>query len=117
MNLSQVTIESQPEDSSPKFRAEEARLLKILEALQEIQSSKGWSTLKTEVFDNLVNVLEKELRTEAERLDPNASKLNRIVGKLEWARRYSDLQKFEGEKRVELKSIRLQLHGKTEETG
>lgn len=114
MNNSQV-IDSQPsEDVSPKLRAEEARLLRIVEALQAIQSSKEWSSLKTEVFDNLVNVLDKDLRTEAERPDPSSNKLNRIMGKLEWARRYSDLGKFENEKRVELQNVRIQLYGKPE---
>lgn len=117
MNLSQVTIDlsDKPEtDIKPKLQAEEARLLRIIEALRGILQSKEWSTLKTELFDNLVNVLEKDLRTEAEKPDPSANKLNRIMGKLEWARRYADLQKFESEKRVELQNIRLQIHGKSE---
>lgn len=118
MNLSSVQIDlgdAPKEGNSPRLNAEEARLVTVIEALQSIQSSKAWSTLKTEVFDNLVNVLEKELRTEAERLDPSTNKLNRIMGKLEWARRYSDLQKFENEKRVELQNVRIQLHGKKPE--
>lgn len=116
MNLSQVTIElqEQPQDNNPKLRTEEARLVRIVEALQEVQKSKAWSTLKTEVFDNLVNVLEKDLRTEAEKPDPNPNKLNRIAGEMKWARRYSDLQRFENEKRVELQNIRTQLNGKSE---
>lgn len=116
MNLSQVTIaiEEQPQDNSPKLRTEESRLVRIVEALQEVQSSKAWSTLKTEVFDNLVNVLEKDLKTEAEKPDPNTNKLNRIAGEMKWTRRYSDLSKFENEKRVELQNIRIQLHGKTD---
>ena len=118
MNNSQVKIElnSEPnEDISQRLRAEEARLLRIVEALQAVQSSKEWSSLKTEVFDNLVNVLERDLRTEAEKPDPEPNKLNRIMGKLEWARRFSDLHKFENEKRVELQNVRLQLYGKNTE--
>lgn len=118
MNNSQIHIDPQPthsEDIAPKLRSEEARVLRIVENLQTIQGSKEWSSLKTEVFDNLVNVLEKELRIEAEKNDPSTNKLNRIMGKLEWARRYSDLQKFENEKRVELQNLRLQLYGKKSE--
>lgn len=117
MNNSQVLTDSFSEasdDFAPRLRKEEARLLRIVEALQAVQSSKEWSSLKTEVFDNLVNVLEKDLRTESEKIDPEPNKLNRIMGKLEWARRYSDLQKFENEKRVELTNVRQQLYGKTE---
>ena len=118
MNNSQVKIDIQPENNGdivPRLRAEEARLLRIVEALQAVQSSKEWSSLKTEVFDNLVNVLERDLRTEAEKLDPSSNKQNRIMGKLEWARRFSDLHKFENEKRVELQNVRLQLYGKKPE--
>lgn len=116
MNLSQVSIEIEKtqEDNKPKLRSEEARLVRIVEALQEVQSSKAWSTLKTEVYDNLVNVLDKDIRTEAEKSDPDPNKLNRIAGEVKWARRYSDLAKFENEKRVELQNIRIQLHGKSD---
>lgn len=102
-------------DVTPRLSAEEARLVRIIDAIQKIQDSKEWSSLKTEVFDNLVNVLEKELKTEAEKSDPSTNKLNRIMGRLEWARRYSDLHKFENEKRVELQNIRQQLYGKKTE--
>lgn len=115
MNNSQITIDLPKElDISPKLRTEEARLVRIVEALQEVQKTKGWSTLKTEVFDNLVNVLEKDLKTEAEKPDPSTNKLNRIAGEMKWARRYSDLPKFENEKRVELQNIRTQLNGNSE---
>lgn len=117
MNLSQVSIkieDSPQENIEPKLRTEESRLTRIIEALQEVQSSKAWSTLKTEVFDNLVNVFEKDLKTEAEKNDPDPKKLNRISGEMKWARRYSDLSKFENEKRIELQNIRTQLHGKSD---
>lgn len=116
MNLSQVSVEiteAQP-DNKPKLRSEESRLVRLIEALQEVQNSKAWSTLKTEVFDNLVAVLDKDIKTEAEKLDPSTNKLNRIAGEMKWAKRYLDLSKFENEKRVELQNIRIQLHGKTD---
>lgn len=117
MNLSQVQVElEQPKeiDVQPKLRAEEARLVRITEALQGIQGSKEWSTLKTEVFDTLVNVLEKDLKTEAEKNDPSPSKLNRIAGELKWARKYSDLTKLEATYRIELLRVRQQLYGKSD---
>lgn len=118
MNNAQVIGDLQPErndDVATRLGVEEARLLRIIEALQTVRSSQEWSSLKTEVFDNLVNVLKRDLRTEAEKLDPSTNKLNRIAGNLEWARRYADLQKFENEKRVELQNVRQQLYGKKPE--
>lgn len=116
MNLSQVKIDLQgdQEDNNPRFQAEEARLVRIVEALQEVQQMKAWGVLREEVFDNMVNVLERDLKTEAEKSDPDPKKLNRIAGEMKWARRFSDLSKYENEKRVELQNIRIQLHGKSE---
>lgn len=117
MNLSQVEVDLTPdpqEDLGPRLQAEEARLLKIIEALQGIVQSKEWSTLKTEVFDNLVNVLEKDLKTEAEKVDCNPMKLNRITGELTWAKKYANLEKLEAAYRVQLQNVRLKLHGKPE---
>lgn len=93
------------------LRNEESRLVRIIESLQEVQKTKAWSSLKAEIFDNLVNVLEKSLKTEAEKEDPSTNKLNRISGELKWAKKFSDLTKFENEKRVELKNIRQHLSG------
>lgn len=116
MNLGQVRVdlEEVPEDISPKLQAEEARLIKLIEAIQQVQSSKGWSTLKTEVFDNLVNVLEKDLKAEARKELPEIHKLAKLNGELKWAERYSDLTKLEQMYRTQLQNVRKQLHGKTE---
>lgn len=117
MNLSQVQVgfDANPqEELQTKLHAEEARLLKIIEAIVEIQDSKAWSSLKTEVFDNLVNVLEKDLRTEARKEDASPAKLNRLSGELKWAERFSDLSKLESLYRVQLQNVRLKLHGKPE---
>lgn len=118
MNNAQITIDTvvtHTESVKEKLHSEEGRLVKIVEALQDVQKTKAWSTLKTEIFDSLVTVLEKDLKTEAEKIDTSASKLNRISGELKWARRFSDLAKLEGEKRAELQRLRLTLYGKESE--
>lgn len=108
-------IELQPErDPNPLLRAEESRLLRIIEAIEEVDSSKAWSSLKTEVFDPLVNILEKGLREEARKENPDPLKLNRLSGELKWAERFSDLSKLEASKREELVRVRINLYGKSE---
>ena len=117
MNLAQVQADltNEPrEDLSPKYRAEEARLLKIIEALQGVEQSKEWSTLKTEVFDTLVNSLEKDLRTEARKETPDPNKLNRLTGELIWAERYSDLGKLGNRYREQLQAVRIKLNVKSD---
>ena len=117
MNLGQVQAdlsETTREDITPKYRAEEARLLKIIEALQEVEQSKGWSTLKTEVFDTLVNVLEKDIRNEARKGTPDPNRLNRLTGEIEWAERYSDLGKLGNRYREQLQAVRIKLNVKSD---
>jgi hypothetical protein len=122
MNLSQVQGDSLEDlggapqtEIIPRLQAEESRLVRIIEAIQAVQQTKGWSTLKIEVFDNLVNVLEKDLRTEARKTDTDTNKLNRISGELAWAEKFSDLGKLESTYRFQLQNVRKQLHGKSEE--
>jgi hypothetical protein len=105
MNNSLITIE---EEANELVVAQEAKLIRIIEALQEIQQSKQWSTLKKDIFDGLVTSLEKEIRNEARSENPNPLKLTRLTGKLEWAERYSDLSKLENSYKVQLTNIRKQ---------
>jgi hypothetical protein len=90
-------------------------LLRILEAIKDVQENRSWSTLKTEIFDSLVNTLEKDIRIEARKEEPSPTKLNRLAGELKWAERYSDLYKLEQKHRVELQNVRIKLYGKTTE--
>jgi hypothetical protein len=97
-----------------KLREMESRLVKQLDALERVSTSSEWSTLREEIFDSLVESLNKRLLTEAKKTEPDARYLNRLSGQLEWAARYADLSKFREEKRVELTNIRKRLHGKYE---
>ncbi len=119
MNLSQVNVplneDSNREEISQKYQTEEARIIRIVEAIQGLKSSKEWSTLKTEVFENLTNVLEKDIKTEAKKEDPDPKKLNRLSGELKWAEKFADLDKLEVSYSTQLTNIRKQIHGKQSE--
>lgn len=107
----------QPEvikDLETKLQEREAKLIRVLEAIGRMKESEAWSTLKIEVFDSLTGILKRELLTEAKKDDPNTNKLNRLAGELKWSEKFSDIEKFENEQRVELKAIRLRIHGKTD---
>jgi len=120
MNNSMLAIESvslsqEPKfDNKPKLREREQKLVNIIDAIQKIAQTNEWSSLKTEIFDGLIKQLEKELRDEAKKEDPNPNKLNRIAGQLKWAERYSDLTTLEDVYRAELSNVRMQLYGKNE---
>ena len=113
MNNSFLNIEPEPIPQQTKewLRAEESRIVKILEALTAISSSKEWQVLKTEVFDNLVNVLERNIQEEVKKEDIRLAILNHLAGELKWAERYSNLSKLEEHYRSLLTSIRTKLHG------
>lgn len=116
MNNSKLAIDSIPlieepkVDRKPILREREGTLLKIIEAIRGVAGSTEWSTLKTEVFDNLVNTLEYELRNEAKKDTPDSLKLNRLAGQLKWAEKYADLSKLENVFRSELTNIRHKLN-------
>lgn len=98
-------------DRSPQLIEREGRLIKIIEAIQRTGQTQEWSTLKTEVFDGIVNVLEREIKDEAKKESPDTLKLNRLAGQLKWAEKYSDLTKLENVFRQELNGLRKTLYG------
>lgn len=101
-------------DRLPELREKEAKLIKIIDALQKIQATKEWSSLKTEVFDDLPKRFKSELLSEAKKDNPDVLKLRFISGELMWAERNSNLTKLEETYRVELQNLRLMLYGKHE---
>lgn len=118
MNNSKIALEvatfSEPKvDVTPKLREQEARVVRIIEAIRGVKQNAEWSTLKSEIFDALTDRLSRELTEEAKKEQPDPLRLNRIAGQLKWAERYSDLDKLEEQYRTELSAIRknLDLHG------
>lgn len=111
-----LTLEGKP-NNREFLQGEEARVIRILKALDGVKNSQEWSSLKTDVFDELPKQLRKDLLLEARKDQPDTNKLNRLSGKLEWAEKFADLTRLENKYRVELQGIRMQLHGKSESNG
>ena len=116
MNNSKFLIDSlQPpvvQDKTEVLREMEGRTARILKALEEIQNTEAWSSLKELVFDDLTKRLKSELLREAKKEGTDVQKLARLAGQLQWAERYSDLSKFYAETRLELTRIKALLHAK-----
>lgn len=117
MNISKLAIDSvsleleEPQFNAQPFKEREQKLIRIIEALSEVQKTKGWSSLKKELFDSLPDDLSKQVLSEAKKLNPDTLRLNRLSGELKWAERFSNLKKYEDELRVELQQIRQKLYG------
>ena len=120
MNNSMFAIESvsleveEPRFDLDSFKEREQWLITLIQALKEVQETRGWSSLKTELLDDLPAELNKQLSAEAKKLNPDTNKLNRLSGELKWAERFADLGKLHEMFRVELQSVRQKLHGQTQ---
>lgn len=100
-------------DPAPHLAEREAGILKIIEAVRAVASTREWSSLKELVFDGEIQRLENELLHESLKDEPNPYKTRFIAGKLDRAKQY-DLNHFEMRLRMELKGIRKLLYGKEE---
>lgn len=122
MNNSLLGLESHslsPEDPNQEIRdavlrGREQELRRVVEALEIVEASEAWSSLKIDVFEPLRDNLEKKIFLEATKEKPDISVLNSLKGEWQWARRFADLSTFRNEKRVELISVRKQLYGTNE---
>ena len=114
LNIDTFSEEQATEEVKVKLRSEESRLVRIIEALRDVQDVKSWQLLSEEVFKPLVNILEKDIKTEARKEDLSPQRLNRLSGELKWAEKYADLAKLENNYQVHLKSIRTKLYGEPE---
>lgn len=115
MNNAKFIVESPEEEPQREsnrqelLREQEAAHVRIIEALNQIASSDAWSTLKTLVFNEVAENLERRLMSEASKKDVDESELYRLQGQLVWARTYSSLEKLAERYRIQLTNIRKQL--------
>lgn len=112
-----LSPETEREQVVDRFRDQEPKTVKALEAIRELKKTKAWSSLKEEVFDGLTESLRGQILLEGKKPNPDTNKLNRLSGELKWAERFSDLDQWENQLRVELQAIRLKLHGTPEKNG
>lgn len=123
MNNARIAIESFKEEEAeaqeisaleqlPALRKREGELVTLIEALRRVEESDDWSTLKTALFDGVVENLEKRLKSESTKPEINTSEIYKLQGQLAWAKKYSDLGTLARVFRLELTNITQQLNGK-----
>jgi len=117
MNNSSIRLDTdEPKEDLrlQKLKELEGTNVRIIRAIEDIQKTTAWSSLKETVLDGLVERLEKSIFEEATKTAPDLGRLNRLSGELSWARRFADLTGYANEKRSELLAIKKQLYGKTD---
>ncbi len=100
---------SQEKPNQEPLREREAKLLRVIEALAAVSQSNEWSTLKSELFDDVLKSIENRLRVESEKTEVNLPEIYRLQGEKKWARNYADLQTLIEQYRLEITHIRMQL--------
>lgn len=92
------------------LREREAKLVRLVESLVGLSKSREWSTLKSQLFDEVLESIETRLRNESVKTEINTAELYRLQGERKWARNYADPLKLAKEYQVELANIRKQLN-------
>ena len=110
MNNSGVFIPPEKPDILTQLQEKEVWLTKVIESAETIHTSQEWSTLKTELFDPMLEKLEKLLKEEALKVPAATEKLAHIAGQLEAIKKL-DLPSLAAKHRIELAHIKQQLHG------
>jgi hypothetical protein len=94
-------------DKLATIRERDAYLVRLLEAIQDVQASSSWSTLKEE-FDGEIARLNRLLLAEAKKLEIDTAEQYRLQGRLESAKKYS-LEKLFADSMAERDTIRRKL--------
>lgn len=92
-----------------RMHEREGVLVKIVEAIGSLSNTNEWSTLKTYVFDGVVENLEKRLVAEAKKRPLVPEELYQLQGQITWAKRYSNLEELREMYRLELTNVRALL--------
>lgn len=106
------SLEVETFDNTSLLRKQEAELVKILEALEDVINFQGWKDLKALVFDSLEEKLDRQLSSEARKNSINRKVIYKLQGELKWAKKYASLEDLLLEYNAQLKNIRQQLNGK-----
>lgn len=84
-----------------------AHLVRLIEAITDVQSTSAWSTLKEE-FDGEIARLERLLMQESKKGEVNLPEVYRLQGRIESARKYS-LEKLFEDSMAESDTIKRKL--------
>lgn len=96
----------EPQDKSEAIQEKQAVLTRIIEAIETINQTSEWKTLKVIIFDDLEKSIERRLKAESEKTELSPSEIYRLQGQLLWARKYADFKKLAEIYKLELTKLK-----------
>lgn len=112
MNNSKIAfdnLEEEEEEKSFILQKQQGELSQIVEAINRVEQSQDWQKLKRLVLDGVLETLERQLKSEAQKPEVVTPELYRLQGQLAWARKYADLKKLSEFFRNQIEGIKHQL--------
>lgn len=92
-----------------KLREEQTRITNLILAIERLDKSAEWQTVKELLLDGLVEKLKRQVQTEALAPEVSQNNLYRLQGELKWARKYADLNEFASTLKTELEGIKKRI--------
>lgn len=89
-----------PIDTTPFLREKAVRLEAIIEAFDRINESKYWKVLQNEIFDGILEALQRRMRNEKD-----TTELFRLQGQETWANKFCNFKSLADGYRKELINI------------
>ncbi len=86
-----------------------SEIVKIIESFENLDKSIEWATLKELVFDRSLVAIEKQLLVESTKPIIDTTKLYKLQGERDWARKFNDVNRFIETLKKELENINKKI--------
>lgn len=103
--MNNSNLERAKVDTTPQVQEREAFLVRIIEALVEVEKDTSWKYIRREIFDPRVAHIERLLAQEFRKPLINESEIYRLQGRIQEAERFQ-IDKLVETFKVELENIR-----------
>lgn len=97
------------DNSKEALRIRQGELISILESFAKLGRTEEWATIKELVFDRSLASIERMLFQESVRMEIKPDEIYRLQGERNWAKRYSDTERFMEAHKRELEKIKQLL--------
>ena len=91
------------------LREKQTELINIISALDKLEQSKEWQTIKELVFNKSLLAIERQIQNEALAIKIDTDKLYKLQGEWAWSKQYVDTARFISTLKKQLEDIKLKL--------